>query len=73
VNNILLSSNNIVDYFRKEIAMAKNKSNSSTKNNASNSSKNNASNSGKNTSGGSMKDTTHMPDNRPARSGPGGN
>jgi hypothetical protein len=73
VNNILLSSNNIVDYFRKEIAMAKNKSNSSTKNNASSSSKNNASNSSKNNSGGSMKDTTHMPDNRPARSGPGGN
>jgi hypothetical protein len=73
VNNILLSSNNIVDYFRKEIAMAKNKSNSSTKNSTSNSNKNNASNSGKNNSGGSMKDTTHMPDNRPARSGPGGN
>jgi hypothetical protein len=73
VNNILLSSNNIVDYFRKEIAMAKNKSNSSTKNDASNSSKNNASNSSKNNSGSSMKDTTHMPDNRPARSGPGGN
>jgi hypothetical protein len=73
VNNILLSSNNIVDYFRKEIAMAKNKNNSSSKNDASNSSKNNASNSSKNNTGGSMKDTTQMPDNRPARSGPGGN
>ncbi len=72
VNNILLSSNNIVDYFRKEITMANNKNNSSSKNSTSNSSKNNTSNSSKNKSGGSMKDVTHMPDNRPARSGPGG-
>ena len=53
--------------------MAKNKNNSSSKNNASNSSKNNTGNSSNNNSGGSMKDTIHMPDNRPARSGPGGN
>jgi hypothetical protein len=73
LNNILLSRNNIINYFRKEIAMAKNKSNSSTKNNASDSSKNNSNNSNNDKSGGSMKDVTHMPDNRPARSGPGGN
>lgn len=52
--------------------MAKNKNNSS-KNGASSSSKNSTSSSSKNTSGGSMKDLTAQPDNRPARSGPGGN
>ena len=72
LNNISLSSNNIVNYDRKEIAMAKNKNNSSSKNSTSNSGKNNASSSSKDKSGGSMKDVTHMPDNRPARSGPGG-
>lgn len=52
--------------------MAKNKNNN-FKNNASNSVKNDTGNSNKNQSGGSMKDTnTQMPDNRPARSGPGG-
>ncbi|MDF2483891.1 MAG: hypothetical protein K0R46_59 [Herbinix sp.] len=52
--------------------MAKNKNNS-FKNNASTSVKNDTGNSSKNQSGGSMKDTnTQMPDNRPARSGPGG-
>lgn len=49
--------------------MAKNKNNSGSKNSASNCSNNNSS---KDKSGGSMKDTTYMPDNRPARSGPGG-
>ncbi|MBP1753996.1 MAG: hypothetical protein H6Q59_394 [Firmicutes bacterium] len=52
--------------------MAKNKNNS-PKSSGSNSSKDTTSNSNKNTSGGSMKDTnSQMPDNRPARSGPGG-
>lgn len=52
--------------------MAKNKNNS-PKSSALNSSKDSVSNSIKNKSGGSMKDTnTQMPDNRPARSGPGG-
>lgn len=67
-----LSSNNIVEKSRKEIAMAKNKNNN-YKNSTSNSSKDTASNTSNNKSGGSMKDTnTQMPDNRPARSGPGG-
>lgn len=51
--------------------MAKNKNNSSSKNSNSSSSKNNVSNSSKNS--GTMKDSVaQFPDNRPARSGPGG-
>lgn len=48
--------------------MAKNKDNRPK-----NSSKNSASNNSKNTSGNSMKDSVaQFPDNRPSRSGPGG-
>lgn len=53
--------------------MVKSNTSNSNKNNAAGNSKNTTSNSSKNNSGGTMKDTNkQFPDNRPARSGPGG-